>query len=291
MGWIWIEAAKNGIVNGALLALLAVSFSWVYRTTRVFHIAIATQVLAGGYAAVLVSRQTPSFTLALLAAVVSAEIVSMMLLMLHTQLQRRDASNSLRLIASVGSYFFAAGLASLWFGNDIKRGSLHTIASWQWGHVIVTSTDICYVGVLLFTLVFLAAVLRLPVGKGIAAVRSNRRLYAALGHDERQVNLLVHIVSGAVVGLCGGFEALRNGVEPYGYLPMAVSAAVAALLGGHSMLLGPVLAGLLMGVLKSSATLLFSDAWADTSIYGVLFIMVCVWPRLILAPATEEERP
>jgi|GEM_PF-1695312 len=291
MDWFWIEIAKNGIVNGALVALLAVSFSWVYRTTRVFHIALAVQILAGGYAAVFVSRKVTFFPLILLAAIVSAGVISMILMALHTQLQRRDTSNSLRLIASVGAYFLAAGLASLCFGNDIKRSTLNMGTSWQFGDIIVTSTDVRYVCLLITTIVLLLVILRLPVGRGIAALGSNRKLFAVLGHDDRTVSLLVHLVSGALAGLCGGFEALRNGIEPYGYLPLAISGAVAALMGGRSLIVGPVIVGLLIGVLKSFTTQIIGDAWVDASIYGILLIMVCGWPRLVLAPAIEEERP
>lgn len=291
MSYIWLETGKNGIVNGVLIALLAVSFSWVYRTTRVFHVAIGAQILAGGYAAVFVSHTVNSFAVAALAGVLSSVVMSLLFMQAHVHLQNRDASNSLRLIASIGLYFMTVGIAAICFGPDIKRGALSLGPPLQIGPLLFSTTDLRYLTALIAVGAVFIALLRTPLGCGIAAVGSNRRLYAALGHDEKWVNALVHVATGAIAGLCGGFEALRNGVEPYGYLPLAMSAAVAALLGGRSLLLGPIVAGLFLGCLKSVTTQVLSDAWIDTVIFGILMVAVCFWPRLVLAPATEEERP
>ncbi len=291
MNWLWLETAKNGLVNGALIALLAIAFSWIYRTTRVFHVALGAQILAGAYTAVFISRSVRSFTLAIIAGVCASIAVSLLLIRAYTNLQRREASNSLRLIASIGLYFLAAGICAMLFGPDIKRGFVSIGSSLQVGPLLISPTDLRYTTAIITVGIVLLLLVRTPAGIGIAAVGSNRRLYAVLGHAEGQVLTIVHITAGAIAGLCGAFEGLRNGVEPYGYLPITISAAVAALLGGRSLLLGPIIAGLALGCLKSIVTQTISDAWVDTAIFSILLIVVCFWPRLVLAPAAEEERP
>ena len=291
MNWLWLETGKNGLVNGALIALLAVSFSWVYRTTRVFHVALGAQILIGGYTAVYVSHAVNSFMLSTFAGICASIMLSLVMMQAHTNLQRRDTSNSLRLIASIGLYFMVTGLVAICFGPDIKRGTVSHGSSLQLGSLLISATDLRYLTALLTVGGVLMLFVKSPVGSGIAAVGSNRRLYAVLGHDERTVNIFVHVATGAIAGLCGSCEGLRNGIEPYGYLPLAMTAAVAALLGGRSMLLGPIVAGLVLGCLKSVTTQVFSDAWVDSMIFGILLVAVCFWPRLVLAPAVEEERP
>jgi len=288
---LWLETAKNGLVNGALIALLAVAFSWIYRTTRVFHITLGAQILAGAYAAVYFSRLVQSFALAAIAGVFASIAVSMVLMRANSSLQRREASNALRLIASVGLYFMAVGICAILFGPGIKRGSVPLGSSLQVGPLLVSPTDLHYTIALITVGIVLMLLVRSPVGMGIAAVGSNRRLYSVLGHAEGRVLTIVHITTGVIAGFCGAFEGLRNGVEPYGYLPITIFAAVAALLGGRSLFLGPIIAGLVLGCLKSIATQTLSDAWIDTAIYGILLIAVCFWPRLVLAPAVDEERP
>ena len=43
--WLYLELLKNALVQGSMFALLAVAFNCVYRTTRVFHVAIAVPLL------------------------------------------------------------------------------------------------------------------------------------------------------------------------------------------------------------------------------------------------------
>jgi branched-chain amino acid transport system permease protein len=257
----------------------------------VFHVAIGAQILAGAYAAVYVSRAVNSFTLSTFAGICTSIVLSVAIMQVHASLQHRETSNSLRLIASLGMYFMAAGIAAICFGPDIKRGVVSLGSSLQVGSFLVSATDLRYVAALLVVSVVLLSLVKSPAGNGIAAVGSNRRLYAALGHNERRINTIVHMVTGAIAGLCGAFEGLRNGVEPYGYLPLVMSAAVAALLGGRSILLGPIVAGLVLGCLKSFTTQVLSDAWVDTMVFGILVVAVCFCPRIVLAPAAEEKRP
>jgi branched-chain amino acid transport system permease protein len=288
---LWLESMKNGVVNGALIALLAISFSWVYRTTRVFYIALAVQVLLGAYTAVYISQVVQSYFFSVFVGICTSALMSIPIMRLHTILQRREASNSLRLIASIGLYFIAVGICALCFGPDIKRGVISSGLSFQMGSFFLSTMDIRYLASILIVAFILTLVLKTSAGKGITAVGSNRRLYAVLGYNEQHVLMLVHFIAGAIAGLCGAFEGLRNGVEPYGYLPLVISASVAALLGGSSILLGPIVFGLLLGCLKSAAIQVFSDAWIDTTIFGMLLLAICFWPRLVLAPALEEERP
>jgi branched-chain amino acid transport system permease protein len=64
-----LQLACNGIVTGCALGLVAVSFSFVYATTKIFHVAHAGIYTMGGYIAwSLVQRDVPAL-LALLVAV------------------------------------------------------------------------------------------------------------------------------------------------------------------------------------------------------------------------------
>lgn len=291
--WLIVEMVKNGLVQGVFISLLAVSFAWVYQTTRVFHVAIAVPLLAGAYAAIYAYRVAAvgiisSIALGIFSGVASTFAISLV----YAYLQRREASNSLRLIASLGIYFAVAGTFALVIGPDIKTSGISAHSSWQIGHMVLTEPDVRYMASGLLIFAGLGLLLRQSdLGRGIAAASSNRQLYLALGKNEGLMLALVYVASGAIAGLCGAYEGLRNGADPYGFLPAAITAAVAALIGGRSLLLGPVTAGIALGMLRAFTTQVISDRWVDTVIYGLLFALLCFGPAHLLCPAIEEERP
>jgi branched-chain amino acid transport system permease protein len=294
MVWLWLEAAKNGLFQGSIIALMAIAFAWVYRTTRTFHVAVGVSFLAGGYTAFYVREllAAPIVVCWITGATSGVILNGLVHLLVYRQLQLREASNSLRLIASLGVYFLFSGLAALLFGNDIKNAEIISGWSGKLGGVIITASDCQYIGAAVILGCVLALSLRFwALGRGLRGVASNPKLYMALGRNDARVTLLATGASGFLAGLCGSFEALRNGIEPYSGLPVAISAAVATILGGRSLFFGPVAAAVFLGLARSATTHLASDRWADFLVYGLLLVIITLGPKSLIGPAVEEERP
>ena len=114
---IAVTSLVNGLFYGALVALLATSFSWAYSTTRVFHIAQGAAYLCGGYAAALVGATYRWPLSGGVAAAVAASVVFTLILdrTVYRALDRREASDALRLVASLSVLIACSGVAALAF--------------------------------------------------------------------------------------------------------------------------------------------------------------------------------
>lgn len=291
--WIVIETLKNGFVYGCLIGILAISFSFVYRTTRVFFVSLALCVLTGAYCSIYVYNHLGCHQyIACVYGLIGGSLCGVSQMFLNRHLMNRDVSNSLRLVASLGLYFAIVGLLSLFAGTGIQPPSHFRGFSLGFYEVIITETDIRYVvSAIVISFLLHILVIHSDVGKSIIAIASNRRLFLVLGKNELLILTLVHLISGSLAGLFGAYEGLRNGVDPFGVLPITMAAAVASLLGGHSILAGPLIAGLLIGVIRAATTQVFSDKWLDTIIYGLLFVVAVFGPAKLFSPSMEEERP
>jgi branched-chain amino acid transport system permease protein len=57
---LWLQLLVNGLATGCALGVVAVSFSLIYATTKIFHVAHAGVYTMGGYLAwSLVTRGAP----------------------------------------------------------------------------------------------------------------------------------------------------------------------------------------------------------------------------------------
>src|SRR6187399_2166094 len=100
---IVLQLLINGLVTGAALGMVAVSFSLIYSTTRIFHVAHAGIFTLAGYVAwTLTERAVPGIVSLLAAMGVCAAVGAATQKLLYEPLERRRASSLVVLIASLG---------------------------------------------------------------------------------------------------------------------------------------------------------------------------------------------
>src|ERR1700709_2825081 len=99
-----LQLLCNGLATGCALGVVAVTFSLVYSTTKLFHVAHAGVYTLGGYIAWSMSTRGVSFIVAFLVAVaVCAAVGATIQGTLYARLERRHATHLVILIASLGT--------------------------------------------------------------------------------------------------------------------------------------------------------------------------------------------
>src|SRR3954452_21187338 len=98
-----LQLLCNGLATGCALGVVAVSFSLVYATTKIFHVAHAgVYTLAGYLAWSLAKRGVPDLVSLLVAMAVCALVGALIQQQLYARLERRRATHLVILIASLG---------------------------------------------------------------------------------------------------------------------------------------------------------------------------------------------
>src|SRR3974390_632774 len=99
-----LQLLVTGLVTGCALGVVAISFSLVYATTRIFHVAHAGIYSLGGYVAWTLTGRGLPFPIALaLAMAVCAAAGAGIQHFLYYRLERRRATHLVVLIASLGA--------------------------------------------------------------------------------------------------------------------------------------------------------------------------------------------
>jgi branched-chain amino acid transport system permease protein len=96
------------------------------------------------------------------------------------------------------------------------------------------------VGITFFVLIGVAALLRSPFGRVLAAIRENEERTELLGYDVRRYKLIVFALGGGVAGLAGAsFAAWGQFINPAVFgLAQAAIVIIWTLVGGHRSLAG-----------------------------------------------------
>src|ERR1700742_3654013 len=98
-----LQLACNGIVTGCALGVVAVSFSLIYATTKIFHVAHAGVYTLAAYLAWWLAKPGAAGLVALVVAItVCALLGALIQAGLYAQLATRRATHLVVLIASLG---------------------------------------------------------------------------------------------------------------------------------------------------------------------------------------------
>ncbi len=270
----------NGIITGLTIALLALAFSVVYLPTRVFHVA-----LGGIYAAVpfiawaLLQWGWPWYIVITVATLTGVGLSFACEFINHAPLERKRASEGVHLVSSLGIYIIIVQAIALIWGNKIKVLRMGLDAVMAFGNIIITGAQILAAVVSVFMLALFYCWLRFSnLGLQFRAVADNPKELALRGYNIRRLRLVAFGMSGI---LCSGSALLVSydiGFDPHGGLIALLLAIVAVIIGGRESFLGPVLGGILLGLVRSEVIWFLSARWQE----GVTFLLLALF--LLIRP-------
>ncbi len=284
-----LQLLCNGIVTGCALGIVAVSFSLVYSTTKIFHVAHAGVYTTGGYVAWSMLRHGLPAPLALLMAVAACTALGALIqATLYARLERRRATHLVVLIASLGTLAVIQNiLASVYTANilqfDIPWGSKVFIIG---GNVRLTATQLLTV---LLSLVAYAAVMgfahRTILGKQIRAVASNPFLAEITRLRPRRVHIYVMAIASALVALPGVLVPLDFGLQPYNGITPLLTATIAMIAGGVGSITGAFVLSIVITELQNMSLLVIPGEWSIGVTFFIFVIFMLFRPTGLFAAA------
>src|SRR5215469_1681699 len=99
-----LQLLVTGLVTGCALGVVAISFSLVYATTKIFHVAHAGIYTLGGYLAwSLIAWRVPLAAAVPVSIAICTVLGALIQSQLYARLERRRATHLVVLIASLGA--------------------------------------------------------------------------------------------------------------------------------------------------------------------------------------------
>ncbi|MCP5152681.1 MAG: branched-chain amino acid ABC transporter permease [Ectothiorhodospiraceae bacterium] len=282
-----LDLLIQGLVQGAIYALVAVGLTLVYGLLRILHVAHAALFTLGGYLGVLVTNATGSFALALAVAMGVAGVAGIAVYRLaYRPLLGR--SPLIALIASIGLFIASEEAFRIIFG---AHGLSYVTPPLQAQIEIAPgiSLSLARIAVVVLAVVLLSALgwLSLSTRTGVAwrASVSDPPIAQAFGIDIERVRHLNFFVGSALAGAAGVMVALLNNlVEPtMGAVPSYKALAI-IVLGGLGNVRGTLVAALALGVVESFGTIYAGHLLdRDAIAFAFLILVLMLRPQGLLA--------
>ncbi len=286
-----VQVVLNGLVSGLVIAVLALGFAAVYVPARVFYIG-----LAGVYTVVpflvweALQRGVPA-SIAVLFGLVGGTAASVACEMLnHGPLEKKGGSPGTHLISSLGIGILLVQLTALRWGSEHRDFRDRTESALRLGEVIVTWPQVISIAVATGVLALLYCGLRYSnLGLKFRALAESPAELALRGHNVRFIRLWAFALSGLLAGVASLLQAYDDGFDAYRGFPMILLAIVAAMIGGRHSFLGPLLGGILLGLLREEIGWHFSARWEDALTLLLVVVILLVRPQGLLSSRTRLE--
>ena len=271
-----LQLLATGLVTGCALGVVAISFSLVYATTKIFHVAHAGIYTLGGYLAwSLVVHDVPSLLALLIAMAVCTALGALIQNQLYARLERRRATHLVVLIASLGALAVMQNIiAAVYTPNILQFPIAWSSRMVAFGPVRLNYTQMltivislaAYAGTMLFAH-------RTILGKRIRAVASNPMLADITRLQPQTVYVYVIAIASALVCLPGVLVPLDLGLQPYNGVTPLLTATIAMIAGGVGSITGAFVLSIGIAVVQNLSLLVMPGEWS----IGVTFFIFVIF--------------
>jgi len=315
-----IQQILVGLVNGAIIAIIALGYTLVYGIIELINFAHGDLYMLGGFAALTVigafgvqdgASLQASILPMLLALVVSTVLCAGLNILTERYAYRplRNAPRLAPLISAIGVSFIFQNLGLFWGGLKsfipVMGGNAASPKSFPdllpridilkavgiQSNIAFTTKDLIVLVVAVVLMVALHLFVQYTrLGKAMRATAQNRDAALIMGIDVDQIIALTFLIGGALAGAAGLLVGLYNNtiVFTMGFTA-GLRAFTAAVLGGIGNIIGAMLGGVLIGLLSALSDQYLSSRWTNAWVFAVLVIILAFRPGGLLGENVQEK--
>jgi branched-chain amino acid transport system permease protein len=279
---LFLQLLMDGLITGCAVGLVAVSFSLVYSTTKVFHVAHAGIYTLGGYIAWYVASFDAPFFVAIAAGAACAAVVGGVIqTLIYDQLERRSATPLVMLIASLGVLaVLQNGIAILFTSNMLQFSYAWRTQTVGFGAIAISYAQVI---IAIVSIVVFAALMwvsrRTLYGRRIRAVASNPFLAEITRLRPKVVYLHVMMIASAIAAVAGILIALDQAMQPYTGVLVLLRATIAVIAGGIGSLSGAFVISIVLSVLQNISLVVMPGRWSIAATFGLFILFILIRPE------------
>jgi branched-chain amino acid transport system permease protein len=285
----FISQCFNGLVLGALLALISSGLTIIYGTLGVLNLAHGAMFMLGGYAGWVAFSYTGSFILAVIAGTMFVMIVGVVTeRVVIRHFYGRPHEDQLLVTFGLGIVFVEA--VRFFFGSLSKAmpPPAPLVGITPLGFMLYPTYRLALLGIVAVALLALYLVLyRSRIGMIVRAGIEDAMMVDSLGIDVHKVFMLVFGIGAAAAGFAGIINAPVVSIAPDVGEAILVQTFVVVVIGGVGSFPGAILGGLIAGQIIR-ITSLFNPGYSYIMLFVAMTLVLVLRPYGLLGMAGRE---
>ncbi len=281
------QLVANSVIAGSIYALVAMSFSLIYGTTKFFNLAHGVIAAIGGYAVYYFGRKLGlDLYVAVAIGVILAALVGWALeRFLFLPLRTRKASSMVLLVASLGAFTAIQAVIAILFTSQFQTLSalIPNAGVVHIGAAVMTHVQIVILALSIITLIGLWLVLSYTTfGRAVRAISDDEEVAKIVGINTNKIVGRVFIIGSAIAGAAGVLVGFDTGLEPTMGLALLLKGVIAAIVGGIGSVQGAFIGAFLLGFAENFGIWHISGEWKDAIAFIILILFLLFRPQGIL---------
>jgi branched-chain amino acid transport system permease protein len=278
-GTLLAQSALSGVFIGSLYGLLGLGLGLTWGLLHIInlaHFAFAFLAAYLCYQLASVGGMDPLLTLALLVPLFAALGVAVQWLLARFAISPLNS-----LLATFGlAAIIEAGIQGIWTADFRKLESVYAGQKFRIGEMYVPVPELLTL-LLAVGLSFgiWAAMRYTNLGRALRALAEDAPIAAAFGVNARGHALMLAGVCGALAAVAGVCLALGFTLTPSQIYAWVGVVFAAVMLGGLGSALGPLAAGVIIGVSEAVTMAFASPSWAPIVSFTLLILLLLLRPE------------
>jgi branched-chain amino acid transport system permease protein len=285
----FLSQCFNGLVLGALLALISSGLTIIYGTLGVLNLAHGAMFMLGGYAGYIAYTYTDSFIAAIVAGSLFVGVVGVLMERLVIRyFYQRPPEDQILVTFGLGIVFVEA--VRYFFGslsNTLPPPS-GLVGITHLGFMVYPTYRLALLGIVTVALIVLYLVLyRSKIGMIVRAGIEDAAMVDALGINVDRVFMLVFGIGAMAAGFAGIINAPVVSIAPDVGEAILVQCFVVVVIGGVGSFPGAILGGLIAGEIIS-VTSMFNPGYSYVMLFVAMTLVLVLRPYGLLGTAGRE---
>lgn len=282
----------NGLIAGAIYALVASGFSLIYSTNKFIHFAHGAVIAFSAYILYFLFLMLGmNFGFSVILAIAFASLLGYCINIVYKQFRQRKASNVILLIASFALLSLIESLILLLFGADVKTlGYIKVAKGMEILGAIITPLQIVIIIVSFILLLLLFLFMKkTKIGKAMRAVSDNKDVAEIVGISSEKIYSWSFIIGSTMAGIAAILISLEQNLEPMMGTSLMIKGFTGAIIGGIGSVPGAILGSFLLGFAENFGIWFLPSGYKDAIAFMILLLFLLFRPKGILGIKRSSE--
>lgn len=274
-----VQLTIDGLIIGALYAIVALGQVLIFRTTRVLNFAQGAIATIAAFTAWLVMDGLdwpfwPAFILAILVGAVMGLAVGALLTFVMAKATVLEKS-----VACLGVFQLVGWIGRSIFGDTPRRMPPPIEGTLEIGGLLINANGvvIAIISTIAILLVFLI-ISKTRMGLGMRALAQDEETARQYGVPSSQLILMSWVISSAIGAGAGVLVASMLQVDHTVMTTIMIMSFAALVLGGFSSTVGAVVGGLTLGVASSLVAGFLAPSYKNSIVFALVLLFLTIRP-------------